>query len=64
MLKDFQSWPVPGGWIKQTEKFLNAVDLCDKVRNVYRHREKQKSDEANAMREEIQKVMRNASNNR
>lgn len=57
MLKDYGTFPIQGGWLVQTEKFLRAMDVCDKSNGLFRNREAKKEESDRKLKEELQKVM-------
>jgi hypothetical protein len=46
MLREYNAWPRPGGWMRQTALFVEAVDLCDGARGLYRARLAEREAEA------------------
>lgn len=64
MLKDYGVFPVPGGWLQQTHKFLRAVSICDQVHGMYSRRAMAKSEQIKHLQEEVRKVMGRVSDGR
>ncbi len=61
MLKEFATWPRPGGWLRQAAKFLTVVDFCDRASALYEARKREKEAELRRMQAEMEKAMKNVS---
>lgn len=47
MLKNYNIWPVSGGYIDQPAKFLKVLDYCDRVKINLDHIQKDYDDAKN-----------------
>ncbi|MEO7957872.1 MAG: hypothetical protein ABIW76_14390 [Fibrobacteria bacterium] len=61
MLREHGAFPIHGGWVKQSAKFLSAVEFCDRAMSLYEARAKAKAEEIRQLQKQMEKVMGNAS---
>lgn len=56
MLREFQTWPTAGGWLRQSAKFISGLDICDQAVVLYRGRIKEREKEAQTLAAEAARL--------